>query len=640
MARPGSAAAGRGPNPPRGCRRPRARIAGALARPARRDPEGHRRGARMLHGELPHDRVRGLLRGRVRPVLAVHAASAALAPVHPRRLVLLLRLGRPALGAAADRLDAREHVRGAGDRAHAVATVRKRALAAAVVFDLGLLGVFKYLGFFVSRSTTRSTRSGSARRCRCCRSCCRSASRSSPSRRSPTWWTCTAARRRAASLGDVAILQAFFPHLVAGPIVRANELLPQLRTPRDPRAVLAGPALFLIAGGLVKKTVVADELARSIVDPVFNDPAAHSGPEVAARDLRLRRPDLLRLLRLHRHGDRPGAAARLPAAAELRPALPGAQPPGLLAALAHDAVALAARLPLHPARRQPRRAAADLPQPDAHDAARRPLARRGLDVRGLGRHPRQALSRRALGARALPRLARCPRWVGWLVTFNVVCLAWVFFRAPDLATAFEVLGRSGAGGPSPLVTLPVVFLDGRGRGGAGGAAGLVAATPRRGSWPGPPSPRAWRSACSSWPPTPPSASRAWPRSSTTASEPCGPRGQRPRDARRPGARRDRGGARPGRAVQLGGDRARGRGHEGRAHARHRAVGRRARWTTWPARSACTFRARASTSRSARSRRPPRAPSSRAGRPRSSAPGASARSRRSASPRRRDRSACS
>ena len=47
---------------------------------------------------------------------------------------------------------------------------------------------------------------------------------------------------RAASLMDVAILQAFFPHLVAGPIVRANELLPQLRTPRDPRAVLAGPA--------------------------------------------------------------------------------------------------------------------------------------------------------------------------------------------------------------------------------------------------------------------------------------------------------------------------------------------------------------------------------------------------------------
>ena len=44
--------------------------------------------------------------------------------------------------------------------------------------------------------------------------------------------------------------------------------------------VLAGPALLLIAGGFVKKTVVADELARRIVDPVFNDPLGRSGPEV------------------------------------------------------------------------------------------------------------------------------------------------------------------------------------------------------------------------------------------------------------------------------------------------------------------------------------------------------------------------
>ena len=108
--------------------------------------------------------------------------------------------------------------------------------------------------------------------------------------------------------------QAFFPHLVAGPIVRANELLPQLRTPRDPRAVLAGPAIFLIVGGLLKKTVIADELARRVVDPVYSDPAAHSGAEMHARLLRVRRADLLRLLRLHRHGDRARAAARLPAA--------------------------------------------------------------------------------------------------------------------------------------------------------------------------------------------------------------------------------------------------------------------------------------------------------------------------------------
>jgi alginate O-acetyltransferase complex protein AlgI len=57
-----------------------------------------------------------------------------------------------------------------------------------------------------------------------------------------------------------------------------------------------------------------------------------------------------------------------------------------------------------------------------------------------------------------PRGWRVPAWAGWLVTFHVVCLAWVFFRAPDLGTAFDVLGQLGAGGPSPLVTPVVVLL--------------------------------------------------------------------------------------------------------------------------------------------------------------------------------------
>ena len=44
------------------------------------------------------------------------------------------------------------------------------------------------------------------------------------------------------------------------------------------------------------------------------------------------------------------------------------------------------------------------------------------------------------------------------MTFNVVCIAWVFFRAPNLGTAFDILGGIGLSGPSPLVTLPMVFL--------------------------------------------------------------------------------------------------------------------------------------------------------------------------------------
>ena len=83
-------------------------------------------------------------------------------------------------------------------------------------------------------------------------------------------------------------------------------------------------------------------------------PTQHSSLEVLVGVYALRGPDLRRLLRLHRHRDRARAAARLPLPAELRPPVHGRVDPGLLAPLAHDAVALAARLPLHPARRQPR----------------------------------------------------------------------------------------------------------------------------------------------------------------------------------------------------------------------------------------------------------------------------------------------
>jgi alginate O-acetyltransferase complex protein AlgI len=51
---------------------------------------------------------------------------------------------------------------------------------------------------------------------------------------------------------DVAVYLSFFPHLVAGPIVRAREFLPQLEKPRDPHRVAVGAGLTLIAFGLVR----------------------------------------------------------------------------------------------------------------------------------------------------------------------------------------------------------------------------------------------------------------------------------------------------------------------------------------------------------------------------------------------------
>ena len=82
-----------------------------------------------------------------------------------------------------------------------------------------------------------------------------------------------------ASLIDTAVYLSFFPHLVAGPIVRASEFLPQLKAPRDPRRVAVGAGLTLIALGLVKKVLIADTLAREVVDPVFGVPEAYFAPD-------------------------------------------------------------------------------------------------------------------------------------------------------------------------------------------------------------------------------------------------------------------------------------------------------------------------------------------------------------------------
>ena len=68
-----------------------------------------------------------------------------------------------------------------------------------------------------------------------------------------------------------------------------------------------------------------------------------------------------------------------------------------------------------------------------------------------------ALSAERWGRDRFPGV-QLPKWLAWLITFHVVCLAWIFFRSPDLSTAFDMIGQIFAGGPSPLVTLPMVFL--------------------------------------------------------------------------------------------------------------------------------------------------------------------------------------
>jgi alginate O-acetyltransferase complex protein AlgI len=78
---------------------------------------------------------------------------------------------------------------------------------------------------------------------------------------------------------DFAVYLSFFPHLLAGPIVRASEFLPQTRQRLDPRDVEAGRALWLISRGLFKKVVIASYLATHGVDPLFAVPGRHAGIE-------------------------------------------------------------------------------------------------------------------------------------------------------------------------------------------------------------------------------------------------------------------------------------------------------------------------------------------------------------------------
>jgi D-alanyl-lipoteichoic acid acyltransferase DltB (MBOAT superfamily) len=72
---------------------------------------------------------------------------------------------------------------------------------------------------------------------------------------------------------------AFFPHLVAGPIVRPRDLLPQLAEAPRFDSGLASRALLLIGLGLFKKLAIGDYLALNLVDRVFDAPLQYSALE-------------------------------------------------------------------------------------------------------------------------------------------------------------------------------------------------------------------------------------------------------------------------------------------------------------------------------------------------------------------------
>jgi len=157
---------------------------------------------------------------------------------------------------------------------------RRAAMVGAILGDVGLLGWFKYYGFLSVNVANGLHKVGL----------------SSPA---PVLqvalpvgisfftfmgisYVADVYRGKIAAAGwlDAAVYLSFFPHLVAGPIVRGSELLPQLRERRDPKRIDASRAAWLIVAGLAKKVVISSFLSKNIVDPVFALPHQHSALEV------------------------------------------------------------------------------------------------------------------------------------------------------------------------------------------------------------------------------------------------------------------------------------------------------------------------------------------------------------------------
>ncbi len=337
---------------------------------------------------------------------------------------------------------------------------------AAVVVHLGVLGVFKYFGFFVDSFTDAADAVGLGL--------------------TPpvltialpvgiSFFTFHAisyvidvgrGQLRPLRVDEVALYMSFFPHLVAGPIVRASELAPQLRQRSDPRHVASGEAIRLIAFGLFKKVVVSSYVATELVDPVFGAPAAY-GPL-----------DLLvgvYAYAIQIYADFSGYTDIAIGCALLL---------GIRFPQNFDAPYRALSLQdfwrrWHMTLSRWLRDYLYIPLGGNRDGVRRTYRNLVLTMVIGGLWHGAATTFLVWGAihggfLALERVVkdrwhahepttRLPRPVAsglqWILTFHVVCLAWIFFRAESVGTALDLLGGIVASTqPNELVTTALVIV--------------------------------------------------------------------------------------------------------------------------------------------------------------------------------------
>ncbi len=81
------------------------------------------------------------------------------------------------------------------------------------------------------------------------------------------------------NLLDYTFYLTFFPPLLAGPVVRAKDMLPQVRENAKATPAMMSEGLFLIMTGLIKKVVIADYISGNFVDRIFDNPLLYSGFE-------------------------------------------------------------------------------------------------------------------------------------------------------------------------------------------------------------------------------------------------------------------------------------------------------------------------------------------------------------------------
>ena len=78
---------------------------------------------------------------------------------------------------------------------------------------------------------------------------------------------------------DYAFYVSFFPQLVAGPIVRAADFIPQIRKPLLVTRTMLGTGVWFIVCGLFKKAVISDYISVNFVERIFDNPSLYSGVE-------------------------------------------------------------------------------------------------------------------------------------------------------------------------------------------------------------------------------------------------------------------------------------------------------------------------------------------------------------------------